>query len=590
MCLLGCVGHAESVGGEPVEVADRSEVYTHAVVRHPVVFTAWAGASDDRDREEAVWEFELTVDKGGTVVNADLKSGPTEQRQEAKQTAMALRFKPFERDGRAVPARFPFYVQGKPEDYTGPTERSFPAMPHPEEIYIALGRTGCFGGCPDYRVELSGDGEVNFQGNAYVLGLGEHRWHVDPKAVADLLDRFRRADYLHLKGYYEFEESDVPTYITAISVGSTRKFVRDYGGSGMGRAVASVYYGGDDPHMPPIVTELEDAIDEVAGTASWVRGDENTIAKLHAAHWDFHSNQAGLALLLAIDACKSDLAEEFIREGAPVDVENEERGAAIAITGAVRCGNLGLVKLLESKGALSKEKDAKAFLEASVRSGYPEMARIALKHFPNAKITTGFGEPLIARAAHASNAHGADSGDAKFDPAEVVALLLDAGADANASDKDGDTALHKANCDSVVRLLIKAGANVNATNRAGQTPLFNPYFGEPKAALIQAGADLKKRDKRGRTALFDQQYATSANVLIKAGLNVNAADLTGQTPLEVAPREEVALALLDAGARLPRDPEHLKKLTARATKMRWTKVLPRLGEAIAARNLVSGTP
>jgi hypothetical protein len=107
----------------------------------------------------------------------------------------------------------------------------------------------------------------------------------------------------------------------------------------------------------------------------------------------------------------------------------------------------------------------------------------------------------------------------------------------------------------------------------------NPYFGEPKAALIQAGADLKIRDNLGRTALFDQQYATSATVLIKAGLNVNAADLTGETPLEVTPREEVALALLDAGARVPKDPEHLKRLTARATKMHWTKVLPRLGES-----------
>jgi hypothetical protein len=63
MCLLGCVGHAEGVGGsEPVEVSDRSEVYSHAAVRHPVVFTGWDDVS--ADGEEAVWEFELTVDKG----------------------------------------------------------------------------------------------------------------------------------------------------------------------------------------------------------------------------------------------------------------------------------------------------------------------------------------------------------------------------------------------------------------------------------------------------------------------------------------------------------------------------------------------
>jgi hypothetical protein len=44
----------------------------------------------------------------------------------------------------------------------------------------------------------------------------------------------------------------------------------------------------------------------------------------------------------------------------------------------------------------------------------------------------------------------------------------------------------------------------------------------------------------------------------------------------VAHREEVAVKLLESGARLPVDPDRLKKLTTRATERKWTKLLSML--------------
>lgn len=60
------------------------------------------------------------------------------------------------------------------------------------------------------------------------------------------------------------------------------------------------------------------------------------------------------------------------------------------------------------------------------------------------------------------------------DAVAAVAMLLDAGADANAVTSSGDTALHMAaavNEPATIELLAARGADVNAKNKAGQTPL-----------------------------------------------------------------------------------------------------------------------
>jgi len=57
----------------------------------------------------------------------------------------------------------------------------------------------------------------------------------------------------------------------------------------------------------------------------------------------------------------------------------------------------------------------------------------------------------------------------------AVKLCLELGANVNAANKNGDTALHGASwrerADSIVQLLVEKGANVNAKNSRGWTPL-----------------------------------------------------------------------------------------------------------------------
>ena len=70
---------------------------------------------------------------------------------------------------------------------------------------------------------------------------------------------------------------------------------------------------------------------------------------------------------------------------------------------------------------------------------------------------------------------------------EVVALLLKAGADANAQNNNdhwGTTPLHAAahaNQAAIAQLLIDGGADVNAKDMNGKTPLFHTTFHKAKA-------------------------------------------------------------------------------------------------------------
>jgi Ankyrin repeats (many copies)/Ankyrin repeat len=58
--------------------------------------------------------------------------------------------------------------------------------------------------------------------------------------------------------------------------------------------------------------------------------------------------------------------------------------------------------------------------------------------------------------------------------AATIALLIEAGADANAADKSGVTPLHRAvrtRCAAAVKALLEGGADVGARNNNGSTPL-----------------------------------------------------------------------------------------------------------------------
>ena len=145
----------------------------------------------------------------------------------------------------------------------------------------------------------------------------------------------------------------------------------------------------------------------------------------------------------------------------------------------------------------------------------------------------------------------------------AVRLLLRDGADVNAAQGDGMTALHWAaerGNRELAEVLLYAGARVDAGTRIGHyTPLHlaaRAAHGQVVTLLLDAGADPEARTTNsGASALHLAAGAGDPSVidgLVKAGADVNAREAAwGQTPLIFAAannRTDAIGALLDAGA------------------------------------------
>ena len=162
---------------------------------------------------------------------------------------------------------------------------------------------------------------------------------------------------------------------------------------------------------------------------------------------------------------------------------------------------------------------------------------------------------------------GNAAGDARLvqaardrDAASVRALLAE-GADVNATQPDGTTALHwAAHWDDLdtADLLIRRDANVNAMNELGATPLWVScvHGGAPMIErLLQAGADVNAALPSGETPLMTAArtgIVEAVRALLNHAADVDAIELSrGQTALmwAVAQRHtDVAGLLIQHGA------------------------------------------
>eukprot|EP00434_Breviolum_minutum_P033718 symbB.v1.2.029837.t1/scaffold3307.1/size59352/4 len=202
---------------------------------------------------------------------------------------------------------------------------------------------------------------------------------------------------------------------------------------------------------------------------------------------------------------------------------------------------LDILRLLLQSGV---RIEARALLNA-VSRGHEAATKLLLDHVEG--VPNGLATTLIPRAAQSGNE-------------AVTRHLLDLGANVEAADKDGQTALlisavngHEA----VTKLLLDHGADVaGAAMEYGQTALLLAAHGGHEGVaklLLDHRADVASTDNDGVTALI---YAAAggheavARALLLHGANVDAAARTGKTALMNAARGYEALTklLLDHGA------------------------------------------
>lgn len=125
---------------------------------------------------------------------------------------------------------------------------------------------------------------------------------------------------------------------------------------------------------------------------------------------------------------------------------------------------------------------------------------------------------------------------------ECLRFLLDQGADPNARNSAGVTALMWAVGEvDKVRLLVSRGADVNAKSHEGKTPLLMAAQSDRNTAtikfLLDKGADVSAKDSAGLTALIEAALAADADVtrlLLDKGADIHARAGSGLTALIAA--------------------------------------------------------
>jgi len=510
---------------EPIS-PDNEEIRAHLIDEMPIVrldFSKFAGLE-----QIGVVPVEVTVDEQGNVSSAKLEGAdqvdesnvPKAEREmvktviaEAEKAGMKLHFRPFEDGGRPVPAKFEIDIPVRDLEKQPSTHIPFPQIHDWNSVKIVLSRTGCFGTCPSYEVEVQGDGSVLYSGRGFVAITGPRRASISREAVLQLVEAFRAADYFSLKDKYVWGATDLPTYTTSISIDGKAKQIVDYAGEQVG--------------MPESVSKLEESIDRLAGVERWTKGNAQTVSALMQEKFNFASPEASTVLANVAQMGDADAVRDLVAAGVVVSTKPTQVGFRVpgtalenaawrgdvemlrtllntgikdvdakteALARAASAGKIDAVRLLIQYGANPIASDV---LIGAAASGVPTVVQEILKYKPD--VNGRSPENGTALIACLGAYHYKDTG---VDLKAVVRALLDVGADPNLADNKGKTPLILNSRDlEIAQMLIEHGANVNARAKDGFTPLLNASTVELTRLLLQHGADPFAKDDRGETAL-----------------------------------------------------------------------------------------
>jgi len=176
-----------------------------------------------------------------------------------------------------------------------------------------------------------------------------------------------------------------------------------------------------------------------------------------------------------------------------IDSKNGRESEALRI--AIRSDNKEIVQLLINAGAPVNPSVTALWspLSDAAFAKHFGIMKLLLQSGANVDAPDHRGVPLLVSTGF-------------FDPT-VTNILLEAGADPNAADREGETALMKAAGHGVketVKVLIEHHADVNRKDAKGRTALMHAAAGHRSDAiplLLENGADPNARDYEGKSSL-----------------------------------------------------------------------------------------
>jgi hypothetical protein len=196
--------------------------------------------------------FEVVVGTDGKAVSARMLTGFI---SDLTPLCKTWQYRPFERNGQPVAAKLRESIAILPIGER-PVEAHvpFPEIHDWNSLRITLSRSGCYGMCSTYEIEIHGDGSVLYDGQAFVGTMGKQKLQISHASLIKLVDTFRKVDYFSLAAGYASGVTDNPTYVSSISFNGESKSVLDYVGQAAG--------------MPHGVSDVEAAIDRLSGASN----------------------------------------------------------------------------------------------------------------------------------------------------------------------------------------------------------------------------------------------------------------------------------------------------------------------------------
>lgn len=133
-----------------------------------------------------------------------------------------------------------------------PDQVRVPSQALRDSDFVELQRGGCLGSCPVYSLRIQANGEVTWKGDYWVNTEGAASETVSSRRAKALIEEFRTPAIWSLCHCYSQMVTERPAYQTTISIGGTRKHVLDFANS-----------------APEFLRRLDLQIDSLANSHLW---------------------------------------------------------------------------------------------------------------------------------------------------------------------------------------------------------------------------------------------------------------------------------------------------------------------------------